>query len=298
MADAADSKSAGNRIPCGFKSLLRHTRGFMCGIVGYIGEKSADLVILVGLEKLALTRDHTERIFDAFSIKYHRIDNRIEVLPDQTIAGIELSVPNDISSAGFFMSLAVLADNTELIIKDLGINPTRTGIIDILQRAGVRIEITNKRMWGNEPVADIRLSGSDLTSFLIDNTMIPRIIDEIPVLAVVATLAKGKTIIKDARELRVKETDRISAIVKELKKMGADITETEDGFIVEGPTVLQGAECESYNDHRIAMALAIAGLIARGKTVIRNAECINISFPDFVNLAKEVCGEDSIAPEL
>ncbi len=247
------------------------------------------------IEESSETRDHTERMFEAFSISFKKTGNRIEVFSGQRFNGIDVNVPDDISSAAFFLTLGAIAHDSEIVIKDTGINPTRTGIIEILQQAGAGIEMLNKRSFGNEPVADIEVSGSEIKPFMIEKEIVPRLIDEIPVLAVAATQAKGTTIVKDARELRVKETDRLRVIVQELKKMGARIEEREDGFVVEGRTQLIGAVCDSHNDHRIAMALAIAGLIAEGETVIKNAECINISFPDFISVLEEVCGEDAIA---
>ncbi len=247
------------------------------------------------IEESSETRDHTERMFEAFSISFKKTCNRIEVFPGQRFNGVDIVVPNDIYSAAFFLTLGAIVQDSEIVIKDTGINPTRTGIIEILQQAGARIELLNKKSFSNEPVADIKVSGSEIKPFIIEKDIVPRLIDEIPVLAVAATQANGITIVRDAQELRVKETDRLRVIVQELKKIGARIEEREDGFVVEGRTQLMGAVCDSHNDHRIAMALAIAGLVAEGKTVIRNAECINISFPDFINVLKEVCGEDAVA---
>ncbi|MGB9720543.1 MAG: 3-phosphoshikimate 1-carboxyvinyltransferase [bacterium] len=236
-----------------------------------------------------LTRDHTERIFRFFGIKFCKSGNDITVFPNQQFRGRTLIIPNDISSASFFIVLGILTAKNGLVLKNTGINPLRNGMIEILKEAGARIEFENHRKTGGEPIADIVVKKSEISPFLISDKMIPRLIDEIPVLAVLATQLNGRSVIKDAQELRVKETDRITAISTELKKLGADIVEIEDGLIINGPTRLKGTVCNSHNDHRIAMALTIAGLIAEGKTIIENAECIRISFPDFVELLKEVC---------
>ncbi len=239
------------------------------------------------------SRDHTERLFEFLGIKFIRKNKKIVVYPINKFIGKVIKVPNDISSAAFFLVLGILtADN--LILKDTGINPLRTGIIEVLKNSGVKIVIEKQKFFCNEPVADIIVKKQKPSPFVISNPMIPKLIDEIPVLAVLATQLEGRSLIKDAKELRVKETDRIKAIAHELKKFGADIKEIADGLIINGPTRLQGTVCESYKDHRIAMALAIAGLIAKGKTVIKDADCIKISFPDFVKTLKEVCGEEYI----
>jgi 3-phosphoshikimate 1-carboxyvinyltransferase len=239
------------------------------------------------------SRDHTERLFGYFKIRFKREKNRIIVFPGRRFKGRKIVVPNDISSSAFFIVLGILRGE-KLILRQTGINHFRIGLIEILKSSGGDITLINKRNFGNEPVADIIVKRSDIKPFSISRPMIPRLIDEIPVLAVLATQLKGRTVIKDAQELRVKETDRIRAICNELKKFGAEMEETEDGMIINGPNRLKGAVCESYKDHRIAMALSIAGLIAKGKTIIKDVDCINISFPGFVDILKEVCGEEYV----
>ncbi|GAI07571.1 unnamed protein product, partial [marine sediment metagenome] len=187
----------------------------------------------------------------------------------------------DISSVAYFIVAASVLKGSQITIKQIGVNPTRTGIIGILNKMGAKIDTLNYQIKSNEPQADLMIEYSKLKGTEIEKENVPFLIDELPLIAVVATQAQGKTIVSGAKELRVKETDRIKAIVNELKKMRADIKEREDGFAVNGPTRLQGAVCESYNDHRIAMSLAVAALLAEGKTVIRNSECIDISFPGF-----------------
>ncbi len=227
------------------------------------------------------TRDHTERMLEIM-----QADIKIST-PEITIkGGIELKstdifIPGDISSAAYFIAAASILKDSQIIIKQVGVNPTRIGIIEILNKMGAKIDILNYQIKSNEPQADLKIEYSELKRVEINQEDVPSLIDELPLIAVAATQAQGKTVVSGARELRVKETDRIKAIVSELKKMGADIEEKEDGFVVNGPTGLQGAVCESYNDHRIAMSLAVAALLAEGKTVIKNSECIDISFPGF-----------------
>ncbi|MEO0184481.1 MAG: 3-phosphoshikimate 1-carboxyvinyltransferase [candidate division WOR-3 bacterium] len=245
------------------------------------------------LEEPVPTRDHTERLFEFFGLKFTNNGKKITVFPAQGFSGRIINIPNDISSAAFFVVLGLLTAR-EMVIKDTGVNPLRCGIIEILRQNGADIKFDKQRGLNNEPVANIIVKRSEIFPFTISGSLIPRLIDEIPVLAVLATQLKGISEIKDAKELRVKETDRISAICSELRRMGANIEETEDGMIIKGPTRLKGAACESYNDHRIAMSLAIAGLVAEGETIIKGADCINISFPEFINILKGVCGEECV----
>jgi 3-phosphoshikimate 1-carboxyvinyltransferase len=245
------------------------------------------------IEEAVMTRDHTERMLVGFGAGLRRVGNKMEVRPGVCLKGRDIIVPGDISSAAFFIVLASILPGGKLTLQKNGINPTRTGIIDAMKSMNADIVLRNIND-GGEPSADLLIEHRQLNGIEIGGNMIPRLIDELPVIAVAATQAQGRTTVRDATELRVKETDRISAIVTELKKMGARIQEQEDGFVVEGPNDLNGAVCESYNDHRIAMALAVAGVTARGETVIRNAECINVSFPGFIPLIKEVCGEDTV----
>jgi len=244
------------------------------------------------------TRDHTERMLKLFGSKIEKYRNLITLKEKDRLTSHELFIPGDISSASYFMVLASITQNGELFLKDVGINPTRTGILDILEMMGADISILNKRDVSNEPIADILVKNRKLNAIDISGDIIPRIIDELPIIAVAATQAKGTMKVKNATELRVKETDRIKAIVENLKKMGAKIEEQKDGFIVKGPKRLNGTLCNSYGDHRIAMSLAIAGLIANGVTIIEDTECIKISFPEFITLLKMVCGEEHIRIEV
>ena len=227
------------------------------------------------------SRDHTERMLKSFGADISVKQNTVSVKGIASLHSSDITVPGDISSAAFFMVAAAITKNSAIKIKNVGVNPTRTGIIDVLKRMGAEIEIENKREFSGEPVADIIVKSSELKSIEIVKKEIPLLIDEIPVIAVAATQAEGITTITGAKELRVKETDRLKAMSAELKKMGADITELEDGLIIKGPTKLKGAKVESYKDHRIAMSLAITSLIAAGTTEIADRNCVNISFPEF-----------------
>ncbi|MBN2620562.1 3-phosphoshikimate 1-carboxyvinyltransferase [candidate division WOR-3 bacterium] len=246
------------------------------------------------IKEPTMTRDHTERMLLDFGAALQRSGDVISIAPGKDLHGQEVCVPGDISSAAFFIILASIAPGSRITIENTGVNPTRAGIIDILRSMGADITRKDQRYLGQEPVADLVIMQHPLQGVDINGAVIPRLIDELPIIAVAATQAHGTTRVQDAQELRHKETDRIRAIVLELQKMGAKITEQEDGFIVHGPCDLHGATCSSHHDHRIAMALAIAGTVAQGETRIENAECIDISFPEFIPLMKKVCGEDAI----
>jgi 3-phosphoshikimate 1-carboxyvinyltransferase len=199
-----------------------------------------------------------------------------------------LDIPADISSAAFFLVAASIVPGSDLLIKNVGVNPTRTGIIDVLIEMGADITRLNQREQAGEPVADLRVKYKKLRAVRIAGDMIPRAVDEIPVLAVAASYADGKTVIQDAVELRVKESDRIATMATELRKMGAAITELADGMEITGKEALAGAVCESHGDHRIAMSMAVAGLAAGGDTVVRDCDWIDTSFPGFERLLKQV----------
>ena len=237
-----------------------------------------------------VSRDHTERLLTMFDADIECHDGTIAVRPGALHAS-DITVPGDISSAAYFIVLGCLVDQSDIIIKDVGVNPTRTGILDVLMRMGACCTISNERFISNEPIADLTVTTSVLKGITLSPDMVPRIIDELPLLAVTATQAEGTTIVQGAGELRVKETDRISAIVQELKKLGADIHEREDGFIINGPTPLYGARCCSHNDHRIAMSCSIAGLIAQDNTSIDEVSCVAISCPEFFDKIRDLTHE-------
>jgi len=232
-------------------------------------------------------RDHTERMLSYFGADLKVLGKRCVVRGKKDFDGKEIDVPGDISSAAFFLVAGAIVANSELLIRNVGVNPTRTGIIDVLHRMGAKIEVKDEELIAEEPRATISMKTSKLKGVVIDGSIIPRIIDEIPIIAVAATQAEGRTEILGARELRVKESDRIATIASELKKLGAHVKELEDGLIIEGPTALKGATVKSYGDHRIAMAMAIAGLVAEGETVIEDTACIETSFPGFEKILNE-----------
>jgi 3-phosphoshikimate 1-carboxyvinyltransferase len=233
------------------------------------------------IKELLPTRDHTERMLEIMQADIKIFPPEIKLMGGKELRSTDIFIPGDISSAAYFIAAASVLKGSQITIKQVGVNPTRSGIIGILNKMGAKIDTLNYQIKSNEPQADLKVEYSELKGIEIKKENVPFLIDELPLIAVVATQARGKTVVSGAKELRVKETDRIKAIVSELKKMGADIKEKEDGFIVEGPSKLKGAVCESYNDHRIVMSLAVAALLAEGKTVIKNSECIDISFPGF-----------------
>ncbi len=231
----------------------------------------------------ALSRDHSERMLRAFGaeIQVDPETKSVTVTGYPTLRGQAVIVPGDISSAAFWLVAGSIVPHAELLITNVGINPTRTGILEALDLMGANIVAENRREVAGEPVADLRVKYSQLKACEIGGDLIPRLIDEIPILAVAATCAEGKTIIKDAEELRVKESDRIAVMAKELGKMNGQISELPDGLEIIGGNPLIGAEVDSYTDHRIAMSLAIAALIAQGETRIDRAESAAISYPQF-----------------
>ncbi len=201
--------------------------------------------------------------------------------PPRRLQGLDLTVPGDISSAAFLLAAGAVTPDSQITITGVGVNPTRSGIVDALRAMGAQIVEKNRREEGGEPVADLEVLYGELRGTTFDGPSIVTMIDELPVLAVAATQAVGRTLVKDAHELRVKETDRIATTVSELRKMGAKIEPADDGFIIDGPTRLTGAPVESHGDHRLAMAMAVAGLVARGTTTVYGAEVTADSFPGF-----------------
>lgn len=230
---------------------------------------------------LVKSRDHTERLLAAMGAAIQCSDEEILITGGQELKAVDISVPGDISSAAYWMVAGAVHQQAGLRLLGTGINPTRTGIIDVLQSMGCRLQITNERATGGEPVADIAVESSALKGAMVDGEIIPRLIDEIPVLAVAACTAGGETTIRDAAELRVKESDRISLLCRELTAMGAAVEELPDGLIIHGPCRLKGTVVDSHGDHRLAMALAVAGLIADGETTIKHATSVEISYPGF-----------------
>jgi len=236
----------------------------------------------------SLSRDHTEQMLPAFGVEVKRDSLRVEVSHSE-LRATQVHVPGDVSSAAFFWCAAALRPGWKVRVNGVGLNPTRTGVIDVLQTMGAQIEIENQSESGGEMRGDVTVIGASLKSTRIDGALIPRLIDELPILALVATQCEGETVIADARELRVKESDRIAILSAELRKLGAQIEEREDGMKICGPTKLTGAIVTSpHGDHRIAMTLMGAGLIAQGETTIENADAIQSSFPNFPDLLAQI----------
>lgn len=227
------------------------------------------------------TRDHTERMLSYFGADIETNSNTIRIEKQDDFNAAELLVPADISSAAFFIVAALINPGSEVLIKNVGVNPLRSGVIDILKQMGGNIEITNYTDTGCEPVADIIARYSDLKALEIKGDMIPRAIDELPVIAAAACFSEGETVIREAGELRVKETDRIKAVTAELRKLGASIEELDDGMVIKGKGALKGAKCSGWGDHRIAMAVAVAATRAGGETEIDGSECVAVSYPGF-----------------
>lgn len=240
----------------------------------------------------ALSRDHSERMFRAFGAKLTVNPEEISVTVEgpAELTGQPVVVPGDISSAAFWLVAAAIVPDSDLLIENVGVNPTRTGILEALQQMEAQITLENERIVAGEPVADLRVRSSNLQAIEIGGSLIPRLIDEVPILAVAAAFAKGTTIIRDAEELRVKESDRIAVMASELGRMGATISERPDGLEITGGAALTGATVDSYTDHRIAMSLAIAALQAKGQTQIQQAEAAAVSYPDFVPTLQQLLG--------
>ena len=234
------------------------------------------------VEEPAPSRDHTERMLRAMGAELQSDGSKVTLAPKSTPPSpLDLDIPGDISSAAFWLIAGAIHPNAKIRITNAGVNPTRTGIIEVLLEMGAKLGIENERIVGGEPVADITVESSHLVGKQIEGSIIPKLIDEIPLIAVAGCVARGTTIIRDAAELRVKETDRIAATVMELSKLGADIEELPDGVVIHGGKALQGGECFSHHDHRLAMTLGVAALIARGETVIHDAEVVAVSYPAF-----------------
>ena len=228
----------------------------------------------------AETRDHTERMLESFRVNTRRDGNEISIYGRQVPEACDFTVPGDISSAAFWLVAAAALPGSRLLIKDVGLNPTRTAILKVLGRMGAHLTEIVHRSDG-EPIGHIEIHGAPLKGTTILESEVPNLIDEIPVIAVAAALAQGRTVIRNARELRVKETDRITTVVDNLRAMGGQVQEFEDGMEIEGGHPLHAAAIDSFGDHRIAMAFAIAGLFAKGETIIRNTDCVNTSYPGF-----------------
>ncbi|MCX6878310.1 MAG: 3-phosphoshikimate 1-carboxyvinyltransferase [Verrucomicrobia bacterium] len=243
----------------------------------------------------AATRDHTERMLASFGVNIRQDGNTISIEGGQTPVACEFTVPGDISSAAFWLVAAAALPGSRLLLNNVGLNPTRTAILKVLGRMGAHM-IDTVHHSSAEPSGNIEIHGAPLTGTTILPGEVPNLIDEIPVIAVAAALASGRTVIRNARELRVKETDRISTVVANLRAMGATVSEFDDGMEIVGAQPLHAAAIDSFGDHRIAMAFAIAGLFATGETVIHNTACVNTSYPGFAHHLQAILNHRS-APE-
>ena len=230
----------------------------------------------------ALSRDHTERMVSAMGARVEEDGLELRLRP-ATLRAVDIAVPGDISSAAFWIVLGLCHPDSRVLVRGVGLNPSRTGIIDALQAmgAGDSLQLLDERTEGGEPVADVLVTTGELRGTEIGGDMIPRILDEVPILAVAACFADGETVIRDAAELRVKESDRIATTVAELSRLGAEIEAREDGMVIRGTGRLTGAACQSHGDHRLAMAMAVCGLLADGETEVHGAADASVSYPGF-----------------
>lgn len=272
----------------------------LCGIEYRLPVASAQLksaILLAGLYaegqttiiEPAPSRDHTERMFRALGVEIETHGNVITLDPPEDLHAVDITVPADISSAAFFLVAGAIVPGSELTIKNVGVNPTRTGILDVLRSMGA--VIAEEHFCDHaEPICDLTVRHSALHGIEIGGSIIPRLIDELPVIAVAAAFAEGETVIRDAQELKVKESNRISAMVAELTKAGVDIEETDDGMIIRGGRRPRGATFDTYQDHRIAMSLAVLALAAEGASRITAPEVVAISYPDFFDTLQQLGG--------
>ncbi|NEQ31789.1 MAG: 3-phosphoshikimate 1-carboxyvinyltransferase [Leptolyngbya sp. SIO4C5] len=239
----------------------------------------------------SLSRDHSERMLRAFGadLSIDAEHHSVTLHGPAQLTGQTVIVPGDISSAAFWLVAAAIIPGSELVIENVGVNPTRTGVLEALAQMDADITLENERLVTGEPVADLRVRYRPLKGCVLAGSLIPRLIDEVPILAVAAAFAQGRTTIRDAAELRVKESDRLAAMAAELQKLGATVSENPDGLVIEGGDSLQGNQLDSYTDHRIAMSLAIAALRAKETTTIQRAEAAAISYPDFTETLAKIC---------
>ncbi|GGJ85591.1 3-phosphoshikimate 1-carboxyvinyltransferase [Lentibacillus kapialis] len=286
MGAQFDGRSKGSFLPMAIRG------GDIKSIDYTLPVKSAQVksaVLLAGLLSEGVTtvtekttsRNHSENMLQAFGADIVSENQQIRITNQQSLNGIDVYVPGDISSAAFFMTAAAIVPGSRLTLTNIGLNGSRTGIIEVLQEMGAAVEITNKQTTGGEAFGDVIISSQKLKGVIIEGDIIPRLIDEIPIIALAATQAEGETIIRDASELKFKETDRIRAVVDGLTRLGASVKSTEDGMVINGGSVLTGGRVAAYNDHRIAMMHAIASLITKQNVIIDDISSIAISYPDF-----------------
>ncbi|MBZ0298247.1 MAG: 3-phosphoshikimate 1-carboxyvinyltransferase, partial [Anaerolineae bacterium] len=236
-------------------------------------------------------RDHTERMLSAAGVNLITDGNTVTLRPGNSLQPLDFSVPGDFSSAAFLLVAGAIVPDSDLTLTRVNLNETRTGLLDVLLEMGADITVMNAHLEAGEPAGDIRVRCGTLKGVEVGGETVVRMIDEFPALMVAALRAEGRTVVRDAQELRVKETDRLAVMTAELRRLGADITETEDGFIIDGPQTLRGARVDGHDDHRVAMSLAVAGLVAAGQTVVHDARCAGDSFPGFAETVARLGGQ-------
>jgi 3-phosphoshikimate 1-carboxyvinyltransferase len=253
----------------------------------------------VTVREPAASRDHSERMLRRFGVLVETADGMVRITPSE-LTGTTLRVPGDLSSAAFLLAAALVVPGSRVTVAGVGLNPTRTGLLEVLGEMGARLFVTPEKCPGEpvEPLGSIVAETSELRGTRIAGALIPRLIDEVPVLAVVAAVAEGRTEIRDAAELRVKESDRIAMLARGLGAMGVRVSELPDGLAIDGGARLRGARVASGGDHRLAMALAVAGLVAEGETVVEDTACIETSFPGFAETVNALTGEPSLVSEV
>lgn len=270
--------------------------GSLTGIVHESDKSSAQVksaVLIAGLyaqgstmvKQPSVSRDHTEKMLESMGATLDINGSSVEISPSE-LESVNVRVPCDTSGAAFWLIAAICHPNARITLPGVGLNPTRTGVLEVLKEMGASINVENYRIEAGEPSGDLIVESSELSGVEISGDIIPRVIDELPIISLAACFAKGRTVIKDANELRVKESDRIFATVNGLSRLGARISELSDGMEIQGVNNLTGTECESFGDHRIAMTLGIAGLIAKGSTVINGSEAAAVSYPEFWDIVK------------
>lgn len=255
-------------------------------------------ILLAGLTASGVTtlsepsrsRDHTERMLRSLGVRFEENNGRLSIVGGSSYPGKRIEVPGDLSSAAFFLVAGAIIEGSEITIRKIGVNPTRTGLLEVLKEMGAEITVTPLEPMGDEPVADLTVRSTSLHGAVIGGDLIPRTIDEFPILCVAAAAAEGETVIRDAQELRVKESDRIAAMAQALRGMGIAVEEFPDGMRIEGKKKWKGTFCETHGDHRIAMSMAIAGLVAEGGNEIDDVACIDTSFPGFLGLLATLTG--------
>ncbi|MCL6571917.1 MAG: 3-phosphoshikimate 1-carboxyvinyltransferase [Bacillus sp. (in: Bacteria)] len=286
MGALIDGRKKGNFAPISIRG------GSLTPINYHLPVASAQVksaVILAGLQaegettilEPAETRDHTERMIRKFGGEILKSNRTITVKGGQRLIASTINVPGDISSAAFFLVAGAIVPGSEIILKNVGLNPTRTGIIEVMRKMGADLQIIVTKEDSFEPFGDLIIKTSNLTGTVVEGDLIPKLIDEIPIIALLATQAEGMTIIKDAEELKVKETNRIDTVVQELRKLGARIEATDDGMIIHGKSKLSGGSVSSHGDHRIGMMLGIAALLCKNEVTLENPEAISVSYPNF-----------------